>query len=162
MAQPSTRQGLIDYCLRKLGAPVLEINVADEQIDDAVDDAFQLFHERHFDGVARTFLKYQLTADDVRRGRAGGEGGAGITTTTTSTTIAGATVNFDWYENSNFIQLPDSVIGIEKLYKFDSANVSNGMFSVKYQLFLNDIGSPALIKDPGDYDSIFVVMPMKG
>jgi hypothetical protein len=139
MAQPSTRQGLIDYCLRKLGAPVLEINVADEQIDDAVDDAFQLFHERHFDGVARTFLKYQLTADDVRRGRAGGEGGAGITTTTTSTTIAGATVNFDWYENSNFIQLPDSVIGIEKLYKFDSANVSNGMFSVKYQLFLNDI-----------------------
>jgi hypothetical protein len=139
MAQPSTRQGLIDYCLRKLGAPVLEINVADEQIDDAVDDAFQLFHERHFDGVARTFLKYQLTADDVRRGRAGGEGGAGITTTTTSTTIAGATVNFDWYENSNFLQLPDSVIGIEKLYKFDSANVSNGMFSVKYQLFLNDI-----------------------
>lgn len=139
MAQPSTRQGLIDYCLRKLGAPVLEINVADEQIDDAVDDAFQLFHERYFDGVARTFLKYQLTADDVRRGRAGGEGGAGITTTTTSTTIAGATVNFDWYENSNFIQLPDSVIGIEKLYKFDSANVSNGMFSVKYQLFLNDI-----------------------
>ena len=139
MAQPSTRQGLIDYCLRKLGAPVLEINVADEQIDDAVDDAFQLFHERHFDGVARTFLKYQLTADDVSRGRAGGEGGAGITTTTTSTTIAGATVNFDWYENSNFLQLPDSVIGIEKLYKFDSANVSNGMFSVKYQLFLNDI-----------------------
>ena len=139
MAQPSTRQELIDYSLRKLGAPVLEINVADEQIDDAVDDAFQLFHERHFDGVARTFLKYQLTADDVSRGRAGGEGGAGITTTTTSTTIAGATVSFDWYENSNFLQLPDSVIGIEKLYKFDAANVSNGMFSVKYQLFLNDI-----------------------
>ena len=139
MAQTSTRQELIDYALRKLGAPVLEINVADEQIDDAVDDAFQLFHERHFDGVARTFLKYQLTADDVSRGRAGGEGGAGITTTTTSTTIAGATVSFDWYENSNFLQLPDSVIGIEKLYKFDAANVSNGMFSVKYQLFLNDI-----------------------
>ena len=38
MAQPSTRQELIDYCLRKLGAPVLEINVADEQIDDLVDD----------------------------------------------------------------------------------------------------------------------------
>ena len=139
MAQPASRSDLINYCKRQLGAPVLEINVADEQIDDAVDDAFQLFHERHFDGVARTFLKYQLTADDVSRGRAGGEGGAGITTTTTSTTIAGATVNFDWYENSNFLQLPDSVIGIEKLYKFDAANVSNGMFSVKYQLFLNDI-----------------------
>ena len=43
MAKPSTRQGLIDYCLRKLGAPVLEINVADDQIDDLVDDALQLF-----------------------------------------------------------------------------------------------------------------------
>ena len=61
MAQPSTRQELIDYCLRKLGAPVLEVNVADEQVDDSIDDAFQLFHERHYDGVIRTFLKYQLT-----------------------------------------------------------------------------------------------------
>ncbi len=42
MAKPSTRQGLIDYCLRKLGAPVLEINVADDQIDDLVDDAIQV------------------------------------------------------------------------------------------------------------------------
>ncbi len=51
MAQPSTRQELIDYCLRKLGAPVLEINVAQEQIEDLVDDAIQFFQERHFDGV---------------------------------------------------------------------------------------------------------------
>ena len=64
MAQPSTRQELIDYCLRKLGAPVLEVNVADEQVDDSIDDAFQLFHERHYDGVIRTFLKYQITQAD--------------------------------------------------------------------------------------------------
>ena len=43
MAKPSSRQELVDYCLRKLGAPVLEINVAEEQIDDLVDDALQLF-----------------------------------------------------------------------------------------------------------------------
>lgn len=69
MAKPNSRQSLIDYCLRKLGAPVLEINVADEQIDDAVDDALQLFHERHFDGVARTLLKYRITSEDKDRGR---------------------------------------------------------------------------------------------
>ena len=53
MAKPATRQQLIDYSLRKLGAPVLEINVDDDQIDDLVDDAIQLFNERHFDGVER-------------------------------------------------------------------------------------------------------------
>ena len=47
MAQPTTRATLIEYCKRKLGAPVLEINVADEQIDDLVDDAIQFFQERH-------------------------------------------------------------------------------------------------------------------
>ena len=51
MAKPATRQQLIDYCFRKLGAPVLEINVDDDQVDDLVDDAIQLFNERHFDGV---------------------------------------------------------------------------------------------------------------
>ena len=50
MAKPSSRQELIDYCLRQLGEPVLEINVDDDQIEDAVDDAIQFFHERHFDG----------------------------------------------------------------------------------------------------------------
>ncbi len=70
MAKPSSRQGLIDYCLRKLGAPVLEINVADDQIDDLVDDAIQLFNERHFDGVERMYLKYKLTQEDIDRGAA--------------------------------------------------------------------------------------------
>jgi hypothetical protein len=65
MAQPSTRQELIDYCKRKLGAPVLEINVADEQIEDLVDDAIQFFQERHFDGVYPTFYKYKLTQFDI-------------------------------------------------------------------------------------------------
>ena len=67
MAQPTTRQELIDYCKRKLGAPVLEINVADEQIDDLVDDAIQLFQERHFDGVYPTFYKYKITQNDIDR-----------------------------------------------------------------------------------------------
>ena len=138
MAKPSTRQGLIDYCLRKLGAPVLEVNVDDEQIDDLVDDAIQYFNERHYDGVEKMYLKYKITSDDVARGRAQGTDGVGIVTTTgTSTGIAATTFNF--YETSNFIQVPDSVIGIERIFKFDTSSISGGMFSIKYQLFLNDL-----------------------
>lgn len=141
MAKPASRQELIDYCLRRLGAPVLEINVDDDQIDDLVDDALQYFQERHFDGVERMFLKYQLTQADLDRGRAKGTNGVGIVTSTaTSTNISGyGTTTSSFYETSNFIQVPDSVIGIERIFKFDTSSISGGMFSIKYQLFLNDL-----------------------
>jgi len=139
MAKPSTRQGLIDYCLRQLGAPVLEINVDDDQIDDLVDDAIQYFNERHYDGVEKMYLKYKITEDDVNRGRAKGTDGVGIVTTTGTSTIVGTATTFSFYETSNYIQVPDSVIGIEKIFKFDTSSISGGMFSIKYQLFLNDL-----------------------
>ena len=142
MAQPSTRQGLIDYCKRQLGYPVLEINVADEQINDLVDDAIQFFQERHFDGVYQTFYKYKVTQDDIDRGRArGGNSTVGIATTTASASIVGsATTQFTFEENSNYLQVPPNVIGVTKLFHFDGSNtITNNMFSVKYQLFLNDI-----------------------
>ena len=144
MAKPNSRQSLIDYCLRRLGAPVLEINIDDDQIDDLVDDALQYFHERHFDGVERMFLKYKVSADDIARGTAKYSDGsftpnAGIVTTTGISTTSYGTNTFNFYENSNYIQVPDSVIGIEKIFKFDTSSISGGMFSIKYQLFLNDL-----------------------
>lgn len=140
MAKPATRQQLVDYCLRRLGAPVLEINVDDDQIDDLVDDALQYFQERHFDGVERMYLKYKITQEDLNRGQADPSVGAGIVTTTGSSNISGiGTTTFNFYENSNFIQVPDSIIGIEKIFKFDTSTISAGMFSIKYQLFLNDL-----------------------
>ena len=140
--QPSTRAELVDYCKRKLGAPVLEVNVADEQVEDLVDDAIQYFHERHFDGVGKVFLKYQVTQDDINRGRSPNSAvtQAGIVTTTESATIDGATTTFSYKENSNFIQVPPAVIGIERIFQFDGGNnITNNMFGVKYQLFLNDV-----------------------
>ena len=141
MAKPSSRQGLIDYCLRRLGAPVLEINVDDDQIDDLVDDALQYFSERHYNGVERMYLKHEFTQDEIDRGQASGTVGVGIVTTSaTSTNISGyGTTTSTYYENSNFIQIPDSVVGIEKVFKFDTSTISGGMFSIKYQLFLNDL-----------------------
>ena len=137
MAKPTTKQELIDHCLRKLGAPVLEINVSDEQLDDIVDDAIQYFQERHFDGVERMYLKYKITQDDLDRGRADPPSGTSITSTTASQTST--TFNSTWYENSNYIVVPETVIGIEKIFKFDTSSISGGMFSIKYQLFLNDL-----------------------
>ena len=140
MSKPASRQELVDYCLRRLGAPVLEINVADDQIDDLVDDALQHFGERHFDGVERMYLKYQITQDDIDRGRAKNTDGVGIVTTTATSVNTGAgSFTSSFYETSNFIQIPDSVIGIEKIFKFDTSSISGGMFSLKYQIFLNDM-----------------------
>ena len=145
MAIPTSRQELVDYVLRKLGAPVLEVNVAAEQIDDLVDDAIQLFQERHFDGVYQTFLKYKVTADDIARGRSrGGNNAVGIVTTTgtapASSGISTTAVDFNFEENSNYIQVPSHVIGVNKLFLFEGTNsIASGMFSIKYQLFLNDI-----------------------
>lgn len=141
MAKPTSRQELIDYCLRRLGAPILEINISDEQVDDLVDDALQYFQERHFDGVERMYLKYKITQEDIDRGTADPltNKTSGIVTTTATANVNGSALNFNFYENSNFIQVPDSIIGIEKVFKFDSSSISQGMFSIKYQLFLNDL-----------------------
>ena len=142
MAQPSSRADLINYCKRQLGAPVLEINIADEQVEDIIDDALQYFHERHFDGVIQTFLKYKVTEDDVNRGRARGvnENAIGIVTTTATTTIVGTATTFSYEENSNFLEIPPAVIGINKIFRYDgSETTTNNMFSVKYQMFLNDM-----------------------
>ena len=142
MAQPSTRSELITYAKRQLGAPVLEINVADEQVEDILDDAIQYFQERHFDGVYPTFLKYEITEDDIKRGRSrgGNTDNVGITTQTATSTIDGQTVSFSFNETSNYLQVPPDILGITKVFHFDGSNrMSSGMFSLKYQLFLNDI-----------------------
>jgi hypothetical protein len=136
MAKPASRQELINYCLRQLGAPVLEINVAEEQLDDRVDEALQYFHERHFDGVQKMFMKYKITQTDKDRGRARADDkSVGIVTTTTTTGIG----TFSWEENSNYIPVPDSIIGIERVFKLSNRTIASNLFNINYQLFLNDI-----------------------
>lgn len=60
MSSPSSRQNLIDYCLRQLGHPVLEINLDDDQIEDRVDEAIQFYREYHFDSVELVYLKEKM------------------------------------------------------------------------------------------------------
>ena len=137
MSQPNSRATLKDYCLRKLGFPVLEINVDDDQIDDLIDDAIQFFQQRHFDGIEKVYLKHKLTEADITTAK-----------TTTSTTSATTGINNgitssgnsdSFLETNNYLKLPDHVIGVEKVFKMDQSTISSGLFNIKYQIFLNDL-----------------------
>lgn len=138
----SGRGTLKDYCLRRLGFPVLEINVDDDQIDDIIDDAIQYYNERHYNGVERTFLKHKITPEE--KAILEGTNSAGITTTTASSIndaqpLGIGITTISWEENNNFLQLPEHVIGVNQVFKMDNSTVSSGMFNLKYQIFLNDL-----------------------
>ena len=75
MPQPSTREELKQYCLRKLGAPVIEINVDDSQLEDRLDEAIELYTEYHYDGVERRYYKHQVTQEDIDRANGDLNGG---------------------------------------------------------------------------------------
>ena len=65
MANPTSRNTLIDYCKRRLGDPVIEINIDEDQVEDRVDEALQYYQEFHSDATVRTYLKHQISASDV-------------------------------------------------------------------------------------------------
>ena len=67
MAKPTTRKQFKDYCLRRLGFPVIDINVDDDQVEDRIDDALQFFEDYHFDGVEKLYMKHKITAEDISR-----------------------------------------------------------------------------------------------
>ena len=67
MAKPATRAQFKDYCLRRLGHPVIEINVDDDQVEDRIDDALQFFHDYHFYGFEKIYMKHQFTQEDNDR-----------------------------------------------------------------------------------------------
>ena len=130
MAQPTTREELKEYCLRQLGAPVLEINIDDDQLDDRIDEAIQFFQEWHYDGVERMYLKHLVTADDVAR--------------FTSSNEENSTADPDqatWENRNNFIEIPDHVIGISKVFGVSSNWVRNDLFGLSNQYFLMDVFS---------------------
>jgi len=61
----SSREEFKEYCLRKLGKPVLEINVDEDQIEDRIDEALKYYWDYHFDGTEKVYYKHQITATDI-------------------------------------------------------------------------------------------------
>ena len=124
MASPNSRAELITYCKRQLGEPVLQVNIDDEQVNNVIDDTIQFFQENCYNGMERAYLFHEITADDKTRF-------AASVTTTSGTT--------DWKETSNYIPVPDHVVGITRVFGLVSNSIRSNLFGVEYQLFLNDL-----------------------
>ena len=113
MAQPTTRAEFKEYCLRRLGKPVIDINVDEDQLEDRIDDAIEFFQEHHFDGVEKIFYSHKITQADIDNKYLTMNLGA-------SPQTEGDT---------------DEIIGITRLVKTGG---KSSMFDVQYQMRLND------------------------
>ena len=128
MAKPATRETLKQYALRALGKPVIDINVDDDQLEDRLDEAYQYYAQYHYDGIRRTYLKYQYTQADYDRMTV--DGSAESQTKNSVTT--------SWKEGQNFLIVPESVVSVINLFPFSNKGNLN-LFDVRYQLRLNDL-----------------------
>lgn len=95
MANPTSRATLIDYCKRRLGFPVIDINVDDDQVEDRIDDALQFYQDYHYDAVQKVYLKHKVSTDDVNREYIDMTQASGVATVTSgSATVTGQGTNF--------------------------------------------------------------------
>ena len=128
MAKPSTRETLKQYALRALGKPVIDINVDDDQLEDRLDEAYQYYAQYHYDGIRRTYLKYQYTQADYNR----------MTVDGSVESQAKNSVTTNWKEGQGFLVVPESIISVINVLPFSSKGNLN-LFDVRYQLRLNDL-----------------------
>jgi hypothetical protein len=127
MATPTNREEFKDYCLRKLGHPVIEINIDDFQLEDRIDDALRFWQEYHFDGTEIIYESYAIQAADI----------------TNKYVSLGSS-------------LDSKIISITKLLSSDA--VSSNMFSIKYQMSLNDPGTYSTVDSAREMSSYWMRM----
>ena len=111
MASPNSKTTLKDYALRQLGAPVIEINVDDDQVDDVIDDCLQYYKEFHYDGTIRTYLKHQINTADLVNQRAN----ASMSQSSTGTHISSS---MTYKEGQGYLVLPESVMSVLRIFPF--------------------------------------------
>lgn len=132
----TSREKLKEYCLRLLGAPVIEINLAEEQIEDRLDDALRFFSEYHFDGVEKVYLKYQVQPIDIQRGyiemKATNRKSLGGGFSDQDAIHTGSTDTTD-----DDVLLENLVTSVTRIFPFTQQSV--GMFDIRYQYALNDL-----------------------
>jgi hypothetical protein len=117
--KPDSRQTIIEHALRALGAPVIQINVDQQQCEDRLDEALEFFAERHFDGVQKTYFKYQITEEDKTRGY-----------------IELADIESPTGDPSDS-PTGEDILSVVNVFRFGTLSGVN-MFDVRYQLALTD------------------------
>ena len=113
----TNRQSLIEYCLRRLGFPVIEINVDEDQINDRIDDAFQYWQDYHYDALQKVYYIKQLNATDI----------------TNKYINMSPSVTFDTGNNSV------NIVGVTRVFPISDSINTNNMFDLRYQLRLNEL-----------------------
>jgi len=102
----TTRQQFKDYVLRRLGAPVIDVNVDNEQVEDRIDDALIKFRDYHYDGTEHVYYPHVITASDI---------------------------------SNKYITLPESLIGVTRVFDINDSYSATNLFNVRYQLHLNEL-----------------------
>jgi len=115
MATINNRQDFKEYCLRRLGAPVIDINMDDDQIEDRIDDAIQYWQDYHFDGTQKFYWIRTLGPNDANNSYIST---AGITD-----------------ESNNAIE----ILGVTKVFPMSDSQSGTNMFDLRYQLRLNEL-----------------------
>jgi hypothetical protein len=137
ISKPQNREEYKQHILTKLGHPVLEVNVSDEQMDIAIDDSFQYFHERnHFNGVERIYLTIQLNNNVLRNYSSFGI--EQVNQVPGNVRISDQNINIR--RQNNYIILPDDIVGVEEIIRGRS-----GMGGIGGGGMLPGVGFPGMI-----------------
>jgi hypothetical protein len=125
MATITSRTAFKDYCLRRLGFPVIEINVDDDQVEDRIDDALQYWQDYHFDGLQKVYYVKAVTQADVNQRYL--NLADATDSSNTSLQIAGVTRIFPLYDSQASINMFDLryQLRLNELYDFTSASYIN-------------------------------------
>ena len=115
MAQVTNRQEFKDYCLRRIGFPVIDINVDDDQVEDRIDDALQYWQDYHFDGLQKIYYVKRLEQTDIDN---------------KYVDLSAITDN-----DGN----PLDIVGITRIFPIQDSQATINMFDLRYQLRLNEL-----------------------
>ena len=143
MATITSRSQFKDYCLRRLGFPVIDINVDDDQVEDRIDDAIQYFIDRHADGTQKLYYVKLLDQTDIDNRYINLDPSVVVDRSNNSLEITGVTRIFPVYDSQATINMFDLryQLRLNELYDFTSASYINYTLTMQHLRMLEQLFS---------------------